>query len=392
MGLEVRPYSELILTRKLTFVASIRCRAADCAAKQTFERGLCEWTEWSLSHPQQRRRACWFDDLHHSLQSFNTTSDIIAYVRLRQATFDPHPSSLADLVLEDGSTPPSPKLWIAYIRQLIDQVLNGMSDTYRLQCKRTSTNRSHPPPDCPTYGLLHTAHLPSSERNFTTLAWRGTSLEPMFGKQPLWLRFIRSIPSARAIWKFRACRPDWMLANAYALRGTPRHQRVCSLCNGLFDLRHIDDEYHVIMNCPIAVHERHTLLMHANLADRPQADLPDCPLTRTLYTLTNPQTPEHAIALASLIMRSHATRELFKYIIDQHQSLPNPTHSDLRPSITAFRKSPDHRLLARNLPPTHAILSLLMRLHTSTWHDLQNPQLQLHTQSYSLCQTIDWTT
>ena len=122
------------------------------------------------------------------------------------------------------------------------------------------------------------------------------------------------------------------------------------------------------------------------------SNLPDCPLTRTLYTLTNPQTPEHATALASLIMRSHATRELFKYIIDQHQSLPNPTHSDLRPSITAFRKSPDHRLLARNLPPTHAILSLLMRLHTSTWHDLQNPQLQLHTQSYSLCQTIDWTT
>jgi hypothetical protein len=39
---------------------------------------------------------------------------------------------------------------------------------------------------------------------------------------------------------------------------------------------------------------------------------------------------------------------------------------------------------ARNLPPTHAILSLIMKLHTSTWHDLQNPQLKLHTRSFGV--------
>ena len=101
-----------------------------------------------------------------------------------------------------------------------------------------------------------------------------------------------------------------MSANNHADRDTPRGQRLCLICQTLGHT-HYDDEYHVLITCPLTHIARSSIVKHCIFNTSIYATHSYAPRLAQLFAdMSTPTTPQHTAALARLINHAEALRHL----------------------------------------------------------------------------------
>jgi hypothetical protein len=257
-----------------------------------------------------------------------------------------------------------------------------------------------------TYGPPSSATLKASERNFLNIYhdypvytdWYD-ELNTYLPRIPDWWTHVASHTAARAIFQFRACRAQWMTANSNHSR--TRGQRTCPICQAL-GVRQYDDEFHVLMNCPLSVLDRdrllHTVvcptlddidnelnnaecLTDATLPSethQPRTHDTSTPLSfsksnllllRIYQKLISPTTPTHAKALAGLLTRARAMRHVIVRFMNGTYNIPQHIHVDaMIAQCTKYEKM--------HLPHDNQLKHILRLIHSKSWLQLQSTTLQ----------------
>jgi hypothetical protein len=105
-----------------------------------------------------------------------------------------------------------------------------------------------------------------------------------------------------------------------------RYDRICEFCHKMYGLRHVDDEFHALMNCPIGTHARTSLVQSVSLDSLSLVSYqPHNRLSQLFIALATPQNPQHAATLARLLRRTQALRPLLIHWLDANGTLPDPS-------------------------------------------------------------------
>jgi hypothetical protein len=398
------PLAHLVLHLRLLYIAELHIRPSTCPAHKSFIQRLTHWRKYTLNGIHNTD--LWLTNIYTALYSHKDTSPDAAWTLATVLFHEQGAQTIKDHTRDT---------WLKFIRGLTTNLFDNISFEHRLHCKQnTNTTQQQEHLHNVHFGLLSTSINNQSERTYleircpphitsnytpphpppinphTTQRWTHyPSSKQQLQNTPQWWAYARSITAARALYTFRTCRPPWMSANNHANRDTARGQRLCLICQTLGHT-HYDDEYHVLITCPLTHIARSSVVKHCIFNTPIYATHPYAPRLAQLFAdMSTPTTPQHTAALARLINHAEALRHLILPHIKTNNKIPPTTGDTLNILITELKTNKP--FVARNLPERTQIQQTLSDL-TLPSHTLLNKQLQKLTRSDTLTLTHTDTT